>query len=252
MIAPYYADEHVQLFLGDARELMPQVVSGPCAVITDPPYGDTSLDWDRWPAGWVEAVTALDAAQLWSFGSFRMWMDRAHEFRDAGWTYAQEIVWEKHNGSGFAADRFKRVHELAVHWYRGSWSELAVEPQFVAEATARQVRRKARPAHTGGIGESRYRSEDGGPKMQRSVIFARSCHGYATNETQKPEAIVAPLVRYSTSGGGLVVDCFAGSGTTLAVAKSLGRRAIGFEMRESQCEAAAKRLSQGVLMLEGM
>lgn len=51
MIAPYYADESVQLFLGDAREMMPQVVSGPCTVITDPPYGDTSLDWDRWPTG---------------------------------------------------------------------------------------------------------------------------------------------------------------------------------------------------------
>jgi site-specific DNA-methyltransferase (adenine-specific) len=36
-----------------------------------------------------------------------------------------------------------------------------------------------------------------------SVIFARSCHGYAVNETQKPEAIVAPLLQYSVPEGGL-------------------------------------------------
>ena len=195
---PYYEEETVTLYHGDALALLPLLPKAD-AVVTDPPYGETSLDWDVWPDGWPDAA-ALVAPQVWCFGSTRMFLDKGHQFR--AWKLAQDVVWEKHNGSGFAADRFKRVHELAVHWYWGPWSDLAVEPQFVAEATARQVRRKARPAHTGQIGEHRYRSEDGGPKMQRSVIFARSCHGYATNETQKPEAIVAPLVRYSTSGGG--------------------------------------------------
>ncbi|MCL4660584.1 site-specific DNA-methyltransferase [Burkholderia multivorans] len=80
-----------------------------------------------------------------------------------------------------------------------------------------------------------------------SVIYARSCHGYAVNETQKPEDIVSPLMAYSVPPGGLVVDCFAGSGTTLVVAKKMGRKAIGIERRESQCEEIVKRLSQGDL-----
>lgn len=246
---PYYKDEAITLYHGDAREILPAIDIPECVVIADPPYGDTSLEWDRWPVGWVQALPA-SARQLWCFGSMRMFLNHRDDFTE--WTYGQEIVWEKHNGSGFANDRFKRVHEFAMHWYRGPWKELNVEAQYVAEATARTVRRKTRPAHTGHIKDSSYRSEDGGLKLQRSVIYARSCHGYATNETQKPEAIVEPLVRYSAPVGSLIVAPFAGSGTDLAVAKQTGRRAIGVEMRESQCEAAAKRLDQGVFNFSGV
>jgi site-specific DNA-methyltransferase (adenine-specific) len=44
------------------------------------------------------------------------------------------------------------------------------------------------------------------------------------------------------------VDCFAGSGTTGAVARKLGRRSIVIEKRESQCKAIVQRLAQGDLL----
>lgn len=242
-MALVYEDDYVQLHHGDWREagietLLSQKVD---AIITDPPYGETSLDWDRWPVGWPAQAAQLTNA-LWCFGSFRMFHERAEEFAD--WNLSQEIVWEKHNGSGFHADRFKRVHELAVLWYRGDWAQLHHVTPTTQDATPRTVRRKTRPTHTGNIEAFAYRSEDGGPRLMRSVQYVRSEHGRAVHPTQKPEGIVAPLVEYSVPRGGLVVDLFGGSGTTAVVARSLGRRCITFEAREDYARTAAARLSQ--------
>lgn len=244
-LKPYYQDDAITLYCGDAMQVLPALEVTADAIITDPPYGETSLDWDRWPDDWPEAV-AGHAPQMWCFGSMRMFLDKRDEL--AGWRLAQDVVWEKHNGSNSMNDRFRRRHELALHFYRGEWREIYKEPQFTNDATARTVRRKTKPQHWGDIGASSYASEDGGPRLQGSVIYARSCHGYAVNETQKPEAIVAPLLQYSVPPGGLVLDCFAGSGTTLAVARRTGRRAIGIEKREAQCRAIVERLAQGDLL----
>lgn len=86
--------------------------------------------------------------------------------------------------------------------------------------------------------------------MQRSVLRVRSCHRVAENETEKPVGILVPLIEYSCPPGGLVCDPFAGSGSTGVAAKLLGRSAVLIEIREQQCEVAAKRLAQEVLPLD--
>jgi site-specific DNA-methyltransferase (adenine-specific) len=241
---PYYEDEAVTLYHGDALALLPLLPQAD-AVLTDPPYGETSLDWDVWPDGWPD-VAALVAPQVWCFGSMRMFMDKGGQF--AGWKLAQDVVWEKQNGSGFDSDRFKRVHEFALHFYRGEWKSLHRDPPKVTYATKSNSRRTAsRDAkHRNSVDPHAYEASN--DRLQRSVIFAANCNGYAVNETQKPEAIVAPLLQYSVPPGGLVVDCFAGSGTVGTVARKTGRRAILIEKRESQCKAIVQRLAQGDLL----
>jgi site-specific DNA-methyltransferase (adenine-specific) len=65
----------------------------------------------------------------------------------------------------------------------------------------------------------------------------------------KPEALMAEMVSQFTDEGDLILDPFAGSGTTGVAAKRLGRRAILIEKEEKYCEVAARRLSQGALEL---
>lgn len=238
----YWEDEEagLALYVGDMREVLPALGLRADCVITDPPYSETSLAWDRWPDGWP-ALAATVASSMWCFGSMRMFLDRAGEFAD--WKLSQDIVWEKHNGSGFAADRFKRVHEIATHWYRGDWRgvhhEITRERGNPTKRSGSAVR--ATTPHTGR--HYPHRSEDDGLRIPRSVFKVRSMHGRALHPTEKPLGILAPLLEYACPEGGLVIDPFAGSGSTLDAARQSGRRAIGIEANEEYAEAAARRLS---------
>jgi len=240
---PYYQDAAVSLYLGDYRDHLGILKAAkPDAIVTDPPYGETSLDWDVWPTGWLTDA-ALITRNLWCWGSFRMFHEHAAEF--AAWKLAQDTVWEKHNGSSLANDRFSRVHEFATQRYRGTWGDLYNAPPTTPDAVKKTVRKKAKPTHhQGAAGPSYFVSEDGGDRLMRSVIKLRSMHGTAINETEKPVGLQRIYIGASVPVGGLVVDLFSGSASVGIAARQLGRRAILCEKRESQCEAAAKRLER--------
>jgi len=60
--------------------------------------------------------------------------------------------------------------------------------------------------------------------------------------TQKTEALLERIISVSTNPGDLVLDCFMGSGTTLAVAQKLGRRWIGCDMNRGSIQTVSRRL----------
>jgi len=249
MSAPYYADDQVTLYLGDCREVLPALGVMANLIVADPPYGETSLPWDKWPDGWLVSA-AMVTRSLWCFGSLRMFLDRRDEFK--GWKLSQDVIWEKHNGSGPAADRFRRVHEQLTHWYRGNWAAIHHEvprTRAAAEDVARSGtsrKRRTNGVHLGAYGpEVTWR--DNGTRLMRSVMRAKSAQRSAIHPTEKPVQILKPLIAYACPPGGLVIDPFAGSGSTLDAARQSGRRAIGIEIRERYCELAARRLSQEVL-----
>jgi site-specific DNA-methyltransferase (adenine-specific) len=231
-------------FMQMAQTLRPASID---LILTDPPYGQTSLPWDKPVRGW--AVTALrllkPSGSMWVFGSLRHFMNFSEDF--SAWKMSHDIVWQKHNGAGFFNDRFRTVHELAAHFYPKSakWKDVYKEPQFTNDATKRTVHRKETPAHwVGKRNKSHYVSEDGGPKLHRSVFFERSLHGYAEHPTQKPEKLIEPLIRYACPEGGIIFDPFMGSGSIGVAAKALGRHYIGIELNPEYFEIAQRRLEE--------
>lgn len=243
----------VEIIVGNCLDVLSDYPSASFdCILTDPPYGETSLQWDRWVDGWPSMVRRLlkPTGSMWCFGSQRMFWDHRDEFE--GWKLSHDVVWEKHNGTGLFNDRFRRVHETALHFYRddAAWGDVFKAPQFTNDARARTVRKKGRPAQwIGATGETVYVSQDGGPRLMRSVIFARSEHGRAEHPTQKPIAIVEPLLQYACPVGGRVLDLFAGAGTTGVVAARHGMDALLIEGREDYADVIRFRLENDAPLL---
>lgn len=64
---------------------------------------------------------------------------------------------------------------------------------------------------------------------------------YENHPTQKPEALLDRIIKASSNVGDIVLDPFAGSYTTSAVANKLGRNAIGIELNPEYFEMGIRR-----------
>lgn len=71
------------------------------------------------------------------------------------------------------------------------------------------------------------------------------------NEACFPESLAEFFIRSFCPPDGTVCDPFAGSGTTLAVALKHGRKAIGFDIRESQVELSRRRCEEAIATAGG-
>lgn len=246
---PYYEDKSSVLYHGDSRDIIPSIAPVVDCVIADPPYGSTSLQWDKWPDGWVSALLPLKRC-LWCFGTPRLFFERVAEF--AQWKFAQEVIWEKQNGSSLHSDRFRLVHENIYQFYPDGikWSDLYHGQVVSMDATRRSLRRRQKPAHWGALqSDGTYAAEEGGPRLMRSVIYCANQHRKSLHPTQKPLQILSTLILSSCPENGTVLDPFTGSGSVMVAAKNQGRRSIGIEADEQYCEIAATRLSQEVMDL---
>jgi site-specific DNA-methyltransferase (adenine-specific) len=261
VIPVYYADDSVTLIHGDCRDVLPALGQRFNAAVADPPYKATPLSWDRWPSGWLAAVAEVTDS-LWCFGNLRMFGTRWSEFAASNWKLSHDAVgefevdtvaWEKHNGSGFAKDRLRGVHELIAHWYRGCWAEVHHEVPRVPgpeKLGGGRVKSRGRTAHLGAIEQQPYAAEE--TRLLRSVIRCRSANHRAIHPTQKPTELLVPLIEYAVRPGGVVLDPVAGSGSTGVAAKLTGRHAVLIEADEAMCEKSARWLAESPLPIGGV
>ncbi len=275
---PYYQDENTTIYLGDCREILPQLQT--CdAVITDPPYNTGNFKWDDDVMNEViPAITTLKPEFVVYFGQFPQITTWHLQAQNLKWRFLEHIVWVKRTASPNV--RVQRGHESIfiyalgknLHFYqsKGKWEDvklpgyahalLTIEgiDRYVKDLRAKAngkdtVKRFNSSSRNSEYNESRLKlnSTDRSPEnADFSNVWSflpqniRVRNGQHDHPTIKPLQMMERLVEMLTKEAALIIDPFAGTGTTLIAARNLNRRIIGIEIEEKYCEIAAERLQR--------
>jgi hypothetical protein len=120
----------------------------------------------------------------------------------------------------------------------GAWVKGNATPQFTGDRPGAGFE-TVEIAHAAG-GRTRWNGGGRPGVWEHMIIVGRGGDEERVHTTQKPEGLMEALVRDFTDPGELILDPFAGSGTTGVACKRLGRRFIGFE-RDAKYHAIAER-----------
>lgn len=256
---PYYEDESVRLYLGDCREILPQLEPVD-HVITDPPYardvyvrlsmpntkegsstpGRMSIPLKRPNVGQSAESPRLARLAAGDIGAIDEMLD----------VVAAEIArltkrWAVVYSDVETCFRWRAALEASGMRYvrTGAWVKPDAMPQMSGDRPTVGFE-PCTICHAKGP----MRWNGGG--RQGVWTYGTAKVNRPDHPCPKPEPLMIHQIADFTDPGDLILDPFAGSGTTLAAAKRVGRKAIGIEVSEQYAEVAAKRLSQGALALE--
>ena len=129
----------------------------------------------------------------------------------------------------------------------GVWIKVGATRQFTGDrpAVGHEVIVIAHPA-----GRKRWNGGGRHAVWTYPIVLDRGANGARLHTTQKPLALMEALVRDFTDPEELILDPFAGSGTTGVAALRLGRRFVGWEMDEKYHAVASKRLDRAREQME--
>lgn len=233
MTEPYYQDDRVTLYLGDCREVLADISDQAVdCVITDPPYSDRTHAQAKSNKGRGHGVKAVTFASMSE-------ADLTSVLTECGRVTRRWVISTLDYRHAFHVDQTPPpgLRTLRI----GVWVKPNPMPQISAdrpgqgwEAIAFMHRKDAKPTWHGG---------------GRAGVWTFPVEQGQGHPTAKPLAMVGDWVRLFTNPGDVILDPFAGSGTTLRASLDNGRRAIGVELEERYCEVIARRLAQGVLDL---
>jgi len=178
----------------------------------------------------------------------------AFALQEDGWFLRQDIIWHKPNPMPESVtDRCTKAHEYIFLMTKNSKyyydNDLIKEP--VSSST---VNRLSQPNYQNQIGSSRVPNKTNGnmkavgnseKRNKRSVWTVTTKPFKGAHFAVMPQDLAEPCVKAGCPEGGVVLDPFAGSGTTLVVASKLNRSAIGIELNPDYVSIIEERL--GVL-----
>ncbi len=174
------------------------------------------------------------------------WM-LAFALRSDGWYLRSEIIWHKPNPMPESVtDRPTKSHEQlflltksARYWYDAdAIREPAEWARWGAQTTIKDYR-GINPVDMDSLEERRTEGRN-----KRDVWTVATEPYPEAHFATFPEALIEPCILAGCPAGGVVLDPFLGSGTTAAVARRLGRRAVGIELNPDYLEMAKRRCHQ--------
>jgi site-specific DNA-methyltransferase (adenine-specific) len=250
---------------GDCVEQLSQLPAG-CAdlVFADPPfnigyeydvYDDrrAKRDYLTWADKWLEAAVRV----LSPTGSFFLAIGdefaAEHKVRldELGLTLRNWIVWHYTFGVN-CTKKFNRSHAHILYYVRdprpGGFTFNAEGIRVPSARMTTYADRRANPV--GKLPDDTWvlrpqETDDHFQPDSDTWYLPRVCGTFKErtgHPCQMPEAVLERIIRVASNPKDLVIDPFAGSGTTLAVAKRLGRRFLGIELSEEYAGGVRARL----------
>lgn len=220
----------------------------------DPPFNQDKAynEWkDNLPTEkyweWMRDVcTKVFALTSDGGGIYFMQREKNTEFvlqclRDSGWTFQNLIVWKKKTSAVPGMKRFGKHYQIIGFATKGKtprvFNRLRIDPPLPADY--------------------KYERENGmyvtdvwdDIRELTSGYFAgdealRDTEGNRLHKQQSPIQLLLRIILSSTNPGDVVLDPFAGSGTTLVVSEQLGRKSIGIEIDAFNVELIQNRLAE--------
>jgi DNA modification methylase len=198
--------------------------------------------------GWMRQVCAR-AHALSPEGAAIYFMQREKNaeqvlgcLREAGWTFQNLIVWMKRTSAVPGRHRFGKQYQIIAFGTKGP------RPRVFHRL---RVDLPLRPGHKLPRKDGVYVTDCWDDIRElTSGYYAgdealRWGQGDRFHKQQSPVALLLRIILSSTDPGGVVLDPFAGTGTTLVVAEQLGRHSLGIELDAENGEVIQRRLRDG-------
>ncbi len=228
--------------------------SGIDLTFLDPPFNqdkaynacvDNMLPEKYWE--WMRAVCAKVHALTSDGGAiYFMQREKNTEFvlralRETGWTFQNLIVWKKKTSAVPGMKRFGKHYQIVAFATKGKtprvFHRLRIDPPLPEGY---------KHARTNGMFVTDVwddiRELTSGYYAGNEAL--RNAEGDRLHKQQAPIQLLLRIVLSSTNPGDLVLDPFAGSGTTLVVSEQLGRKSIGIELDADNVALIRNRLNE--------
>lgn len=173
-----------------------------------------------------------------------------------GWRWIETYIWAKPNAiPGKFGPRTKDSFEYVYHFAKGNHPYFNLDAIRVpyksdtAEIARRAKDSSGRKATAAGFGRDRSKTyKHGGADPGNVVSVSQTYNQFkgVRHTAAMPEGLAEFFIKALSPENGLVVDPFAGSGTTVTVARRHGRRSFGFELHEEYVQEARDRISRDI------